>query len=100
VKKIYIGRSEKYNYTHEASSKEDVHNEMSWCEDLVITETTETEVLMNSIPEEFRSVLSYMAYERGHAYGDNEVELILRELIHNLKPAIDKYTERVLKTNP
>lgn len=92
---IYIGTSKKYNYTCQYDDINRVKREMDWCEDLVIEETTESALLLASIPEEFRSVLSYMAYEEGHYAGENEVDLILCNLIHDLKPAIDKYTARL-----
>jgi hypothetical protein len=97
MNKIYIGTSAKYKHTCQYLTKEQVENEMDFCDDLVIEETTESELLLKSIPEEFVSVLSYMAYERGHSAGESEVALYLRDLIYDLKPAIDKYTARLLK---
>ena len=58
-----------------------------------------TEELLRDIPEEFRNTLNYMAYERGHAYGYDEVLNILYELVYNLKKPIETYTRRITTTN-
>lgn len=49
------------------------------------------EELLLCIPEEFHSVLSYMAYERGHNAGEDEVYCILTNLVEDLKPAIEEF---------
>lgn len=94
---IYIGKSEKWNLTYQSKDKDDVVRMFIGCDDLVMEETSESKVLFESLPDEFKSVLSGMAYDRGHAFGEDEVSLILRELILDLKPAIEKYTTRLLK---
>lgn len=53
----------------------------------------EHDALLETVPVEFRSVLSYMAYERGHSAGELEVLLILKDLIHDLKPAIEEFAK-------
>ena len=50
---------------------------------------------LQNLPEEFRGTVSYMAYERGHSAGKEEVLNILRDLISDLKPAIEKFEARV-----
>jgi hypothetical protein len=56
------------------------------------------EELLRDIPDEFRSILNYMAYERGHAYGYDEVLNILDELVYKFKEPIEKYTWRITTT--
>lgn len=52
------------------------------------------EILAN-VPEEFRSALSYMAYERGHSAGEEEVISILRGLVDALKEPIANFKRNV-----
>jgi len=47
--------------------------------------------LLLRIPEEFHSILTYMAYERGHNAGEDEVYCILTNLVEDLKPAIKEF---------
>jgi hypothetical protein len=56
------------------------------------------EELLRDIPDEFRSILNYMAYERGHAYGYDEVLNILDELVYKFKEPIEQYTQRITTT--
>jgi hypothetical protein len=56
---------------------------------------TEQEIELERVPEDFRSVLSFMAYQRGHSAGDDEVLVVLQGLINDLEPAIKSYTERL-----
>jgi len=49
------------------------------------------EEILFSVPEEFRSVLSSMAYEKGHWAGEIEVHCILTNLVEDLKPAIKEF---------
>ena len=53
----------------------------------------EAEVLAN-LPEEFRAAVSWDAYERGHAYGYEEVLNNIRATVDWLLPCIQKYDER------
>jgi len=48
------------------------------------------------LPEEFRSAISYYAYEKGHAYGYEEVLSYLEQLVDALKPCVEKYTQRIV----
>jgi hypothetical protein len=56
--------------------------------------STQTEILKD-IPEEFKSALSYMAYERGHSAGNEEIVNELRGLVSDLQQAIEDYTKRI-----
>lgn len=47
------------------------------------------------LPPEFHATLSYMAYERGHSAGREEVLGILQGLAGDLLPAVRAYTERL-----
>lgn len=96
MKNVYIPKSENYKLADEAfDSEREVNERYSWVEDLEIEVVPETEYLISTIPPEFRSVLSYMAYQRGHSAGEEEVNLILRELISDLKPAIEAFEKRI-----
>ena len=53
----------------------------------------EGEVLAK-LPEEFRAAVSWDAYERGHAYGYEEVLNNIRATVDWLLPCIQKYDER------
>jgi hypothetical protein len=53
--------------------------------------------ILADIPVEFHSVLSYMAYERGHSSGYEECISILNDLVTNLKPAIESYRYTLIK---
>jgi hypothetical protein len=54
----------------------------------------QTEILKD-IPEEFKGALSYMAYEIGHASGNEEVIIALNDLVSNLKEPIRKFEKRI-----
>ena len=47
--------------------------------------------LLNGVPLEFRSTLSGMAYDQGHAGGMDDVINVLSQLVYNLSPAIKDY---------
>ena len=52
--------------------------------------------LLNGIPEEFQSALSYMAYEQGHSAGYDECIIVLSGLVSELRPVIKRYETRIL----
>ena len=64
----------------------------------VLVTYSETDWILRDVPEEFRSRLSYMAYERGHSAGESEITLILEELVSNLLPCIKAFEERLTKS--
>jgi hypothetical protein len=51
--------------------------------------------LLEHVPEELRSTISHMAYERGHAYGHEEVLGHVSDLVENLEPAIGRLIARI-----
>ena len=51
--------------------------------------------LLNELPEEFKSVISGMAWERGHSAGYEEVVLYLQDYVNELKDPIKKFEERI-----
>ena len=53
--------------------------------------------LLEQVPVEFRSILSEMAYDRGHSAGEDEVVSILRSLVADLKPAIENFIKNHFK---
>lgn len=93
---IYLATSKTYGINEYNEDRNLLTERHSWAEDLVITEKDYDEWLLESIPVEFRGPLSYMAYEDGHHAGEDEVNSILRSLIHDLRPAIEAYTKRIL----
>ena len=50
------------------------------------------------IPDEFWAMLEYQAYERGHYSGQDEVDLILKNLVDDFVEASIKYAVRTGKT--
>ena len=58
----------------------------------------EQKEILADIPDEFKSALSYMAYERGHSSGNEEIITVLRDLVSNLQEPIDEFRERLLNT--
>jgi len=56
---------------------------------------TREEALLERVPLEFRSAISYMAYERSHAYGVDEVYNTMLGLVNDLQPAIHAYGIRI-----
>ena len=105
MKLKYYGVSQNYGqnlkgpvYAYDLhDSPEDVRAHYSWIEDLEIksVDTDDQEFILRETPPEFRSILSYMAYERGHSAGESEVARILRELVYDLTPAINEFAKRI-----
>ena len=62
---------------------------------LTFEEIDEQDFILEQVPEEFRSALYSIAWDDGHAYGESEVLNILKGLVYDLKPAIEKYTKRI-----
>lgn len=95
MKNIYHATSKKYKISHFSENKEQLSEFHNYAEDLVITEIPRKEWVLSQVPEEFRSVLSWHSYERGHSAGEDECDLILENIINELKPAIDKFEARI-----
>ena len=57
--------------------------------------TAKEKELLALVPEEFRSVLSNMTYDRGHSAGLEEVVSVLENLVYDLTPAITAYAHRL-----
>lgn len=53
--------------------------------------------MLKEIPTEFKPVLAYMAWERGHSAGYQEVLNILEDLVATLKKPLEDYRERVIQ---
>lgn len=51
--------------------------------------------ILRNIPAEFHSALSYMSYEKGHAYGSSEIRLYLKGLAEDLESSFKKYEKRI-----
>jgi len=57
--------------------------------------TKQQDEILSKLPEEFKGALSYMAYERGHSSGKEEVIGILKELVSDLQDAINAFEKRI-----
>lgn len=79
------------------STKEALNDYYAWAEDLVITEidTDDRDYILRDVPEELKSSISWMAYERGHSAGQDEVASYMREMVSDLLPAILAYGIRM-----
>lgn len=53
--------------------------------------------LFVNIPFEFQSSIAYLAYEEGHAYGNQEIYIHLVNLISAFEEPIKKFEKRVRK---
>ena len=94
--KLYIPTSKLYNLPRDTfHNKEELLSNYSWAEDLFIEEIEERDYFSGQLPPEFRSVISYQAYERGHSAGQEEIDLILRGLVNDLLPAIKEFEKRI-----
>ena len=51
--------------------------------------------LLKDIPEELRGGMVYLACERGHAYGNDEIFSELTDIVSNLQEPIKKVEERI-----
>ncbi len=96
MSKIYTGKHKEWGISETGKTQLEVMQKLD-CkfEDLTWAEMYETEFVLQEVPPEFRSGLSYMAYESGHSAGEEEVLSILRGLIHDLKPMIEAYRNRI-----
>lgn len=56
---------------------------------------TQQDSILQGLPEELRPAVSYMAYERSHAYGYEEVINTLRGLVHDLRSPVLAYGQRM-----
>ena len=50
---------------------------------------------LNKLPAEFRSAVSYAAYERGHAYGYEEILSHVRGYVEMLEEPICKFRDNL-----
>jgi flagellar biosynthesis/type III secretory pathway protein FliH len=53
--------------------------------------------MLKEIPKEFRSAMSYKAWEDGHSAGYEEVILLLSNLIDAFKEPIEEFEHRIRK---
>lgn len=80
-------------------TKEELLDNYDWAEDLVIStiDVDDRDYILRDVPEELKGCLSWMAYERGHSAGENEVACHMRSLVDDLLPAILAYGIRMKK---
>lgn len=96
MSKLYIPTSKKYQIKREAFENIEVlKGYHGWMDDLAIEEIEERDWLSEQLPPEFRSVLSYRAYEQSHAWGEEEVNNTFRSLVTDLLPAIQAFEKRI-----
>lgn len=53
--------------------------------------------LLEPIPQEFRSAMSYHAYESGHSAGYEEIIIHLSDLVHTFAQPINDFHKRIIK---
>jgi len=51
--------------------------------------------LLAPVPQEFRSAISYHAYEQGHSAGNNEIIIHLSDLVDALLQPIQEFEKRI-----
>ena len=51
--------------------------------------------ILEPIPQEFKSAISYHAYEQGHAYGNEEEIIHLSDLVDALLQPIQEFEKRI-----
>lgn len=51
--------------------------------------------ILEPIPQEFKSAISYHAYEQGHAYGNEEIIIHLSDLVDTLLQPIQEFEKRI-----
>ncbi|MFZ9612562.1 MAG: hypothetical protein ACO29Q_04710 [Crocinitomicaceae bacterium] len=59
-----------------------------------LTNAEQAAKYLSQVPEEFRSMLSYEAYDRGHSAGQEEIDSILSGLAYDFLQAWKKYQVR------
>jgi hypothetical protein len=60
---------------------------------------TELNRLLELIPEEFRPIVTYNAYDKGHASGYDEVIQQVAMFIDDFSEPIQKFKDRIIKEN-
>ena len=99
MSKIFTGEHKAFGLVGVGTSAQDAADKIGFpIDELIITEMEKTDYLLRDVPEEFKSRLSYMAYEDGHAYGEEEVESILSNLVSELLPCIKDFEKRLTAT--
>lgn len=100
MSKLYIPSSKKNQIPRQAfESLTLLKINYDWLDDLVIEEIEERDWLSEQLPPEFRSALSYIAWDSGHSAGEEEVNLIYRGLVADLLPAIQAFEKRIKRGN-
>ena len=65
--------------------------------ELVAEYACRLDYILRKLPSEFKSYVSSAAYDRGHAYGQDEIDGIAEGMVADLAPVVAAYTERILK---
>lgn len=62
--------------------------------------STKQNELLNRVPLEVRGALSYTAWEHGHAYGYDEVLIVLSDLVSGLEEPLRNLEKRLTNSHP
>lgn len=90
----------KFSYTCQSEDMEEVTKNVASClgcevHDLeLLDKKTDLEILQSKLPPELFQWASYYAYEQGHAYGEENVNSILQDIVHGLSEAVTKFYKR------
>jgi hypothetical protein len=99
MSKVFTGEHKAFGLVGVGTSAQDAADKIGFpIDELIITEMEKTDYLLRDVPEEFKSRLSYMAYEDGHAYGQDEIESKLSDLVSDLLPCIKDFEKRLTTT--
>ena len=96
---MYLFKHKNWNLEIEASGLGEAALLLG-CEEIdlsIIKTWTDEEYILKDIPQCFHGILSCMAYERGHSAGEEECLRILRGLVYDLAPAINKFKQDILE---
>ena len=60
----------------------------------LISKKTDLEILQEKLPPELFQWASYYAYEQGHAYGEENTNSILSDIVQGLSEAVTQFYKR------
>ena len=60
----------------------------------LVDQKTDLQVLESKLPKELYGWAFYYAYQKGHAYGEDEIYSILQDIVEGLSEAVTKFKKR------
>jgi hypothetical protein len=90
----------KFPYTCQSEDIQEVAKNAASCvgcsvDDLeLLSQKSDLEILRDKLPIELFQWASYYAYEQGHAYGEENVDSILQDIVQGLSEAVTKFYKR------